>query len=651
MEIRIKDLTKIFPGDAKKNIRDTIAVKDMDLVVPDGTLVGLLGPSGCGKSTTLYMISGLQVPTSGEVWFGDQEVTNLSPEKRGIGLVFQNYALYPHMTIYKNIEFPLTNLKVEVPLVTFFDFDYVYSYNMKKNDVLDGILKSLDSLMKKIGLNKKSFAITHSLEGEKLTLNISLKNQAKSTAKVFEGQIGRIIEVEQISRDEKQTSEALFDTTVRATVNFVSESELMNVTYKARLPKTFTFAQLDDTINAFKERAKEFGRPGEVVVSTTQTGHEIAGLVYGVKHIRLKELNEKLDSFPEYERPVLYVNQVMNKDMEKDIKKYFKGLKLNISDLKVYFERENSTSEEHSHVGHTRLYFKLNRCPTEVAKKSLEDLIAKYELTDVTTDIAQAVAHRSLTKEERQDIVYDTAKLVQVDEYLARKPNQLSGGQQQRVAIARALVKKPKVLLLDEPLSNLDARLRIQTREEIRRIQKETGITTVFVTHDQEEAMSICDYIVVMKLGVVQQIESPQNVYNSPKNLFVASFLGTPPINVFRGRLDGKKVYIGEDLIYEAKQDLGQKDVYVAIRPEGFIKASASDKNVLHCESQMIQIMGRDISIVATNPNCTKETFKIIISQEDQTNDVKLTFKVKPYKMFVFDGETEERIYIDEAAK
>ena len=93
MEIRIKDLTKIFPGDAKKGIRDTVAVKDMSFVVPDGKLVGLLGPSGCGKSTTLYMISGLQVPTSGEVWFGDQEVTNLSPEKRGIGLVFQNYAL------------------------------------------------------------------------------------------------------------------------------------------------------------------------------------------------------------------------------------------------------------------------------------------------------------------------------------------------------------------------------------------------------------------------------------------------------------------------------------------------------------------------------------------------------------------------------
>lgn len=133
MEIKLKNLTKIFPGNPKKNIRDTIAVNNMDFEVPDGKLVGLLGPSGCGKSTTLYMISGLLKPTSGEVWFGDQEVTNLSPEKRGIGLVFQNYALYPHMTIFKNIEFPLTNLKVEVPLVTFYNYDIHYAYVMEKN--------------------------------------------------------------------------------------------------------------------------------------------------------------------------------------------------------------------------------------------------------------------------------------------------------------------------------------------------------------------------------------------------------------------------------------------------------------------------------------------------------------------------------------
>ena len=109
MEIKLKGLTKIFPGNPKKHIKDTVAVSELNLTVPDGKLVGLLGPSGCGKSTTLYMISGLQIPTSGEVWFGEEEVTNLSPEKRGIGLVFQNYALYPNMNVYNNIAFPLIN--------------------------------------------------------------------------------------------------------------------------------------------------------------------------------------------------------------------------------------------------------------------------------------------------------------------------------------------------------------------------------------------------------------------------------------------------------------------------------------------------------------------------------------------------------------
>src|SRR5574344_972045 len=156
MEIKIKSLTKIFPGDPRKNIRDTIAVKDLDFVVDDGTLVGLLGPSGCGKSTTLYMLSGLQIPTSGEVWFGDEEVTNLSPEKRGIGLVFQNYALYPHMTIYKNVEFPLTNLKVEVPLVTFFDYIITYKYTMSKDDNVEGIKRSIATLISKVGIDKKT---------------------------------------------------------------------------------------------------------------------------------------------------------------------------------------------------------------------------------------------------------------------------------------------------------------------------------------------------------------------------------------------------------------------------------------------------------------------------------------------------------------
>jgi multiple sugar transport system ATP-binding protein len=634
MEIRIKDLTKIFPGDARKNIRDTIAVKDLNFNVDDGTLVGLLGPSGCGKSTTLYMISGLQTPTSGEVWFGDQEVTNLSPEKRGIGLVFQNYALYPHMTIYKNIEFPLTNLQVEIPLVTFFDFTLNYEYQMKKRDVLDGILKSVDSLCKRVGLNKKQFQITSSLEGENLKLTVLLKNVAPASKNLFVDNFPKIIDAKLTNVEEVQTSEALFDSTVRATVNKIGEKETVDLTFKSRLGKDFDLPQMDDTIRAIREAIKPIGNPGEIVISRGKRGFDLVARVKSLLHSRLQECFEAISNSVPMEEARYFVSNVVNAENQKFVRDFFKKHNLKITDMKLYYDKE-----------HTKIYFKLHRTSTETAKQVMDELAEQLELSDIVLDTAQAIAHRKLTKEERRDIVYDTAKLVQVDEYLERKPNQLSGGQQQRVAIARALVKHPRVLLLDEPLSNLDARLRLQTREEIRRIQQETGITSVFVTHDQEEAMSISDKIVVMKLGEMQQMGAPQEVYNSPANLFVAQFLGTPPINVFKGAVKGEKIYVGEDCVGEAK-GIKDQEVSVAIRPEGFVLADEKDKGVLHAECEMIQVMGRDISVVAKNELCTKPTFKAIISADDKVNPGKVAFKVKPHKVFIFDAETDERIYI-----
>ena len=634
MEIRIKDLTKIFPGDARKNIRDTIAVKDLNFNVDDGTLVGLLGPSGCGKSTTLYMISGLQTPTSGEVWFGDQEVTNLSPEKRGIGLVFQNYALYPHMTIYKNIEFPLTNLQVEIPLVTFFDFTLNYEYQMKKRDVLDGILKSVDSLCKRVGLNKKQFQITSSLEGDNLKLTVLLKNVAPTSKNLFVDNFPKIIDAKLTNVEEVQTSEALFDSTVRATVNKIGEKETIDLTFKSRLGKDFDLPKMDDTIRAIKEAIKPIGNPGEIVISRGKRGFDLVARVKSLLHSRLQECFEAINNSVPMEDARYFVSNVVNVENQKFVRDFFKKHNLKITDMKLYYDKE-----------HTKIYFKLHRTSTETAKQVMDELAEQLELTDIVLDTAQAIAHRKLTKEERRDIVYDTAKLVQVDEYLERKPNQLSGGQQQRVAIARALVKHPRVLLLDEPLSNLDARLRLQTREEIRRIQQETGITSVFVTHDQEEAMSISDKIVVMKLGEMQQMGAPQEVYNSPANLFVAQFLGTPPINVFKGAVKGEKIYVGEDCVGEAK-GIKDQEVSVAIRPEGFVLANEKDKDVLHAECEMIQVMGRDISVVAKNELCTKPTFKAIISADDKVNPGKVAFKVKPHKVFIFDAETDERIYV-----
>ena len=362
MKVVLQNVTKIFPSRSKKAGEEVVAVNDFTFEIPDGKLIGLLGPSGCGKSTTLYMICGLQKTTSGRIFFGEDDVTDLPPESRGVGLVFQNYALYPHMTVKQNILFPLQNLK---------------------------------------GADK-------------------------------------------------------------------------------------------------------------------------------------------------------------------------------------------------------------------------------------------------LSKEEMLERAYNAAKLVQIDELMDRKPSELSGGQQQRVAIARALVKMPRVLLLDEPLSNLDARLRLQTREEIKRIQRETQITTVFVTHDQEEAMSISDLIVVMKLGVVQQIGKPQEVYDDPTNLFVAKFLGTPPINVFEGRVAGGKLYLGEDAVLDVP-GVDDQEVFVGIRPEGFI---IDDNGAFAANVSNIEVMGRDVSVVSTHVASVNPVVRSIVDADTVADgEVKtVRFSLKPHKVFLFNKETEQRI-------
>jgi ABC-type sugar transport system ATPase subunit len=636
MEIRINDLTKIFPGDPKKNIRDTIAVKDMTFTVPDGKLVGLLGPSGCGKSTTLYMISGLQTPTSGEVWFGDQEVTNLSPEKRGIGLVFQNYALYPHMTIFKNIEFPLTNLKVEVPLVTFYDFELDYTYEMRPDDIQSGIERSVTSLLKKMGLRKKEFAVTYALNGNTLSIKVVLKNVSPAVEDTFKRNFPKIIDAKLLNESSVQTTDALFDSTVRATVNEISDTETVRISFTGKLGRHFETAKIDETIKAYSEAVKPYGHVYSAAIARTSQGYELLSDVRNVRHKSLDDLRKAVGAAYPFEGTVFGIANITDKPLEKELKRNLRAEKARFSDFKLYYDKKN-----------VKIYFKLNRINKEKAAEILDDLKVKLNLSDVEIDTVQAIAHRKLTKDERRDIVLQTAKLVQVDEYLERKPSQLSGGQQQRVAIARALVKRPRVLLLDEPLSNLDARLRLQTREEIRRIQQETGITTIFVTHDQEEAMSISDQIVVMKLGIVQQMDAPQKVYNDPANLFVAQFLGNPPINVFHGEIKDGKVYVGDDAVLDIPEGKKQENrkVYVAIRPEGFLAAGPKDKNVLHADMEMVQVLGRDVSIVAKKEECLKPTFKVIIDAEEAEKQGKeLSLAVKPSKIFVFEEESEERV-------
>ena len=482
MEIRLVGLTKMFPGDPKKGTPDTVAVDNLNITIKDGELMGLLGPSGCGKSTTLYMLAGLKEPSGGEIWFDDEDVTHLAPEKRGIGLVFQNYALYPHMTVYKNVAFPLTNLKVQE--------------------------------------NEKDFVL------EKLAKLVELLSKADEVVEVIN-----------------------------------------NSAFDGKINKKHAIDVLANHFNISQYVAKEVFQ----------------------WNLQASE----------------------NKDV---VIESFKAQYAAAQDKEI----------------------------TALAAKNL----SVNEKFEILTDGATKKITRKLTKEEIDALVRSASKLVQIEQYLDRKPSELSGGQQQRVAIARALVKRPRVLLLDEPLSNLDARLRIQTREEIRRIQQETGITTVFVTHDQEEAMSICDEIVVMKDGKMMQIAHPQDVYKNPDNLFVAKFLGNPPINVFQGRISNGGLFIGDEKILKSDKQVKDGPVFVGIRPEGFLMDDeiADDQKVLTLECNEILTMGRDLTLICSNPYLLAERMKIIVDSDLKPEVGKIKFGVRANKVYVFDGASEERI-------
>ncbi|MBO8461981.1 MAG: ATP-binding cassette domain-containing protein [Firmicutes bacterium] len=613
MEIRIKHLTKIFPGNAARHIKDTTAVNDLDIVIPDGKLVGLLGPSGCGKSTTLYMISGLLNPTSGEIWFGDEEVTNLSAEKRGIGLVFQNYALYPHMTIYKNVEFPLTNLKVEVSLKEFFKYDCKIVYKISEDTVFNGILQSINSLVYKLAIkgvdiDPKTNEIKKDLDNlENLLLLKHRLNTLKSTREIKACK--QDIEKYQALVDKSQIIGKNVE--VDITLNDVPVETFEN--FKTNLLRIVKYESFDYTSV----------RSSEALFDST-IRFTIAGIKDGAKISKIST-----DNLSEEER-----NAKLFKHYEAFIKSLAKNRKHKVKEFEIYAEN-----------GEIKTFFKIKFIKENELNEFIEELNNNFDIKDFTSNKTVAVKYRKLTKLERREIVYEVAKLVQIDEYLQRKPSQLSGGQQQRVAIARALVKRPKVLLLDEPLSNLDARLRLQTREEIKRIQRNTGITTVFVTHDQEEAMSISDEIVVMKLGEEQQKDKPQEVYNNPKNLFVAQFLGTPPINCFNGYVKDGEIYIGNEKILKCENKVEDQEVVIAIRPEGFIVHDDDSEYGFTSNADLIEVLGRDLSLVCKNPHCLKPSYKVIINSENDINIGKVRFGVKKNKTFIFDKNTQERIY------
>lgn len=520
MEVRLENLTKIFES---KNSDRTIAVSNFNFTIPDGKLVGLLGPSGCGKSTTLYMISGLLYPTQGRIFFGDEDVTELSPEQRGIGLVFQNYALYPHMTVKKNISFPLENM------------------NLKKISVDDAIQKA------NLSISPKESKIYYQFLKDAVVLKNKFKRLESEAKAVYQLKRLDLIKTKQPN----------------------SNTEIKNLQHE------------------FNQQLKTFQADYQTALTklTPRNLKEIIAIINANYQAIYKGYQNKkwVVFFQSLIHPLQWVN----------------------------FQ--------------DKLWEKLsNHVPAQL--KLVEE--ARYKNY-------QRFIHNE---------VVAMAKLVGIEDQLKKKPAQLSGGQQQRVAIARALVKKPKVLLLDEPLSNLDARLRLQTREEIKRIQKETGITTVFVTHDQEEAMSISDEIVLMNFGAEQQKGNPQEVYNQPQNLFVAKFLGMPQINLYQATIKQGKAYIQNQVVYESKK-LGNVEgpVLVGVRPEGY---ELDEKGLLVLQPQFVEMIGRDMSLVAFHPDALTPSIRIVLTTDEfkfNPNQA-IRMRLKPHKTFVFEKDTGRRL-------
>ena len=269
---------------------------------------------------------------------------------------------------------------------------------------------------------------------------------------------------------------------------------------------------------------------------------------------------------------------------------------------------------------------------------------ALYPHMTVQENIAFPLKMQGWKKKDRMEKVKEAAKMLQIEEYLKRKPGKLSGGQQQRVAIARAIVKNPKILLLDEPLSNLDARLRIELRDEIRRVQKQLGITTIFVTHDQEEALSISDKILLMEKGKISQYSSPKEMYMEPQNVFAAKFLGNPPMNFVSGEKveDGISLLLGDEnvtvkkgTIHEAGELKGS--VCVGIRPEALELCSTEEEEAISGVITGIQTLGKDMYI---HFRAGEQVLTACVGWEKTFSEgERVSFRVKRLHLFPGEGD------------
>jgi multiple sugar transport system ATP-binding protein len=282
---------------------------------------------------------------------------------------------------------------------------------------------------------------------------------------------------------------------------------------------------------------------------------------------------------------------------------------------------------------------------------------ALYPHMTVSENMEFSLKNTGVAKDRRRELVAEAAAMLELDELLDRKPKALSGGQRQRVAMGRAIVRRPQVFLMDEPLSNLDAKLRVQTRAQISALQRKLGVTTVYVTHDQTEAMTMGDRVVVMNEGRVEQVGTPRELYNSPASLFVAAFIGSPTMNLIPAtrRPDGTAVGAGISVALPDGLPDSDEDIVLGIRPEDLVvddevTAASARENLLDIEISLVEELGSDTFVYGTTPDQDplrigeKPVVARLTKGGTPRRGERMTFRVDPRLVHIFDAQTERLV-------
>ena len=263
---------------------------------------------------------------------------------------------------------------------------------------------------------------------------------------------------------------------------------------------------------------------------------------------------------------------------------------------------------------------------------------ALYPHMTVFNNMAYGLKNRGISKEEINNKVNDVAKLLEIDQLLLRKPSMLSGGQRQRVAMGRAIVRNPKIFLFDEPLSNLDAKLRNQMRLEIKKLQRQMGVTSIFVTHDQTEAMTLGDRIVVINNGVVEQLGTPKDIYSKPNTKFVAEFIGSPQMNLFDCKIENGVAIIDNKKI-NLDKSINLENASIGVRPDDI---QISNNGQYNSVASLVEYLGSEMIIyssIGDQQFSCKLSSKIELKSGDSFN-----FDINPSTVHVFDNTTGLRV-------